>query len=120
MVASLNVSAVNSTQLQVSWYPPIDAPCQIRGYSVSYTLVRQGQCDLPESPETQTVSVQGSLRANLPGLLPDSEYAVVVRARTAAGDGEGLSETGRTLEGGENTGLECHKRINLGVKFYRE
>ncbi|XP_022101630.1 receptor-type tyrosine-protein phosphatase F-like isoform X2 [Acanthaster planci] len=98
-VARLNIFAVNSTHLQVSWFPPLQAPCQILGYSLSYTLVQQGQCEPAESPETLTVSVLNSLVATVPGLLPYSEYAVVVRAMTAAGDGEGFTGIGRTLEG---------------------
>ncbi|XP_038049619.1 receptor-type tyrosine-protein phosphatase delta-like [Patiria miniata] len=98
-ISSLNVSSINSTQLRISWSPPAQAPCQIVGYGVSYALLQQGRCGPAETTETIMISDDDVLTVDVPGLLPDSEYQVDVRATTSAGQGEGFDGTGRTFEG---------------------
>uniref|UniRef100_A0A4W6BV81 Receptor-type tyrosine-protein phosphatase F n=1 Tax=Lates calcarifer TaxID=8187 RepID=A0A4W6BV81_LATCA len=83
----VEVDAVNSTALRVTWKPPLSVKQhgQIRGYQLVYSRLENGE------PHGQPVIVDVSLpeaqEAIITGLLPETTYSLTVAAYTTKGDG---------------------------------
>ncbi|XP_034738139.1 protein tyrosine phosphatase receptor type Fa isoform X21 [Etheostoma cragini] len=83
----VEVEALNSTALQVSWKPPLSVKQhgQIRGYQLVYSRLENGQ---PHGqPVIIDVSFPEAQEAIVTGLLPETSYSVTVAAYTTKGDG---------------------------------
>ncbi|XP_034738126.1 protein tyrosine phosphatase receptor type Fa isoform X9 [Etheostoma cragini] len=92
----VEVEALNSTALQVSWKPPLSVKQhgQIRGYQLVYSRLENGQphgqpviidVSFPEAQWTDEDST--NYEAIVTGLLPETSYSVTVAAYTTKGDG---------------------------------
>ncbi|CAI5685345.1 unnamed protein product [Oreochromis niloticus] len=83
----VEVEALNSTALRVSWKPPLSVKQhgQIRGYQLVYSRLENGE---PHGqPVILDVNLPEAQEAFIPGLLPETTYSVTVAAYTTKGDG---------------------------------
>ncbi|XP_026061911.1 receptor-type tyrosine-protein phosphatase F isoform X12 [Carassius auratus] len=83
----VEVEAVNSTAIRVTWKPPISGKQhgQIRGYQVIYSRLENGE---PRSqPNILDVALPEAQEAVITGLLSETSYSVTVAAYTTKGDG---------------------------------
>ncbi|XP_026061913.1 receptor-type tyrosine-protein phosphatase F isoform X14 [Carassius auratus] len=92
----VEVEAVNSTAIRVTWKPPISGKQhgQIRGYQVIYSRLENGEprsqpnildVALPEAQWKMEESTE--YEAVITGLLSETSYSVTVAAYTTKGDG---------------------------------
>lgn len=85
-VEKLEVDPARPTELGVSWQPAVDAPDPQAPVSYNlYVALEPGKQDF-QIPALTTPA--GATSATLTGLLPDTEYFVVVRAMDASGNEE--------------------------------
>uniref|UniRef100_A0A4W6C3A2 Receptor-type tyrosine-protein phosphatase F n=1 Tax=Lates calcarifer TaxID=8187 RepID=A0A4W6C3A2_LATCA len=93
----VEVDAVNSTALRVTWKPPLSVKQhgQIRGYQLVYSRLENGEphgqpvivdVSLPEAQRAWKVS-ETKYEAIITGLLPETTYSLTVAAYTTKGDG---------------------------------
>ncbi|XP_076730598.1 protein tyrosine phosphatase receptor type Fa isoform X11 [Maylandia zebra] len=83
----VEVEALNSTALRVSWKPPLSVKQhgQIRGYQLVYSRLENGE---PHGqPVILDVNLPEAQEAFIAGLLPETTYSVTVAAYTTKGDG---------------------------------
>ncbi|XP_039666949.1 protein tyrosine phosphatase receptor type Fa isoform X18 [Perca fluviatilis] len=83
----VEVDALNSTALRVSWKPPLSVKQhgQIRGYQLVYSRLENGE---PHGqPVIIDVSFPEAQETIVTGLLPETTYSVTVAAYTTKGDG---------------------------------
>ncbi|XP_076135118.1 protein tyrosine phosphatase receptor type Fa isoform X3 [Alosa pseudoharengus] len=83
----VEVEAVNSTALRVTWKPPLAAKQhgQIRGYQVVYSRLENGE---PRGqPVILDVALPEAQEAFITGLHAETTYSVTVAAYTTKGDG---------------------------------
>ncbi|XP_030631212.1 receptor-type tyrosine-protein phosphatase F [Chanos chanos] len=92
----LEVEAVNSTAIRVTWKPPLSGKQhgQIRGYQVIFSRLEngepRGQPNIMDValPEAQwKIEESTEYEAYITGLLPETTYSVTVAAYTTKGDG---------------------------------
>ncbi|XP_014872328.1 receptor-type tyrosine-protein phosphatase F isoform X10 [Poecilia latipinna] len=83
----LEVEAINSTAIRVTWKPPIQVKQhgQIRGYQVIFSRLENGE---PRGqPNIMDVALPEAQEAVIGGLLAETTYSVTVAAYTTKGDG---------------------------------
>uniref|UniRef100_A0A3Q4MXW4 Receptor-type tyrosine-protein phosphatase F n=1 Tax=Neolamprologus brichardi TaxID=32507 RepID=A0A3Q4MXW4_NEOBR len=83
----VEVEALNSTALRVSWKPPLSVKQhgQIRGYQLVYSRLENGE---PHGqPVILDVNLPEAQEAFIAALLPETTYSVTVAAYTTKGDG---------------------------------
>ncbi|XP_047224371.1 receptor-type tyrosine-protein phosphatase F isoform X13 [Girardinichthys multiradiatus] len=83
----LEVEAVNSTAIRVTWKPPIQVKQhgQIRGYQVIFSRLENGE---PRGqPNIMDVALPEAQEAVIGGLHAETTYSVTVAAYTTRGDG---------------------------------
>ncbi|XP_041658541.1 receptor-type tyrosine-protein phosphatase F isoform X7 [Cheilinus undulatus] len=83
----LEVEAVNSTAIRVTWKPPLQGKQhgQIRGYQVIFSRLENGE---PRGqPNIMDVALPEAQEAIIGGLQSETTYSVTVAAYTTKGDG---------------------------------
>ncbi|XP_053738724.1 receptor-type tyrosine-protein phosphatase F isoform X4 [Synchiropus splendidus] len=83
----LEVEALNSTAIRVSWKPPLQLKQhgQIRGYQVIFSRLENGE---PRGqPNIMDVALPEAQEAVIAGLQSETTYSVTVAAYTTKGDG---------------------------------
>ncbi|XP_026230047.1 receptor-type tyrosine-protein phosphatase F isoform X3 [Anabas testudineus] len=83
----LEVEAVNSTAIRVTWKPPLQGKQhgQIRGYQVIFSRLENGE---PRGqPNIMDVALPEAQEAVIGGLQSETTYSVTVAAYTTKGDG---------------------------------
>ncbi|XP_031720943.1 receptor-type tyrosine-protein phosphatase F isoform X20 [Anarrhichthys ocellatus] len=83
----LEVEAINSTAIRVTWKPPIQGKQhgQIRGYQVIFSRLENGE---PRGhPNIMDVALPEAQEAIIAGLHSETTYSVTVAAYTTKGDG---------------------------------
>ncbi|MED6231394.1 hypothetical protein ATANTOWER_014929, partial [Ataeniobius toweri] len=83
----LEVEAINSTAIRVTWKPPIQVKQhgQIRGYQVIFSRLENGE---PRGqPNIMDVALPEAQEAVIGGLHAETTYSVTVAAYTTRGDG---------------------------------
>ncbi|XP_056277771.1 receptor-type tyrosine-protein phosphatase F isoform X10 [Pseudoliparis swirei] len=83
----LEVEAINSTAIRVTWKPPLQAKHhgQIRGYQVIFSRLEHGE---PRGqPNIMDIALPEAQEAIIVGLHSETTYSVTVAAYTTKGDG---------------------------------
>ncbi|XP_046841964.1 titin-like isoform X3 [Xenia sp. Carnegie-2017] len=110
---AVNVTALSSTQLKVTWFPPLDPNGVITGYNITWKLKNDDSNDGVESVlNVLSTPLNSSSRSYvIDSLKPYSVYTVIVYAITGAGSGDGTSIDKQT---GESTPSEpTNVRLDL-------
>ena len=89
----------NSTTLIVNWEKPPYNQGALSGYELCYLESSVGDCD--NNGETVNVTDPDQLSYTINDLSINTNYIVMVRARTEAGLGDSASANGATDEDGE-------------------
>ena len=82
------------------WEPPVDRPCDIIGYNLTYKLLKYLACNYEEEANATDITTTNP-HYRITGLSPHSEYVVSVVALTAAGTGNQTTTVVQTMQDGE-------------------
>ena len=90
-------SSPDILSVTVRWQPPLETGGFISSYSVSHRLTTSGA----EEPFLGTAEVGGGATSHrVTGLVPETQYTIVVEAFTSAGGGTNTSVFGTTTDVG--------------------
>ncbi|XP_022097142.1 tenascin-like [Acanthaster planci] len=88
-VNNATVGDSSSTEITVSWQPPLVNSCGVSGYKLRYVLTIHDMCSKTTLPTVSMDTVSTNVR--LTGLIPASQYQVFVKATNSAGEGRETS-----------------------------